>query len=270
MQPLTLNLKRVIALLATSMMAVSSLPASAATEYKLASGPDIGIRQIFEDGDSIVLQFERPPEPGALVARTKGGERIPVRNFGRFVVLDRQASDLTVAIGEEANRIVSADVFRTELAAKKAREEQERQAREAAERAAQEAAERERLAREEAARVAAAEQRAKPAQVADRAEYAAEKSKAVSQVAPKCGDEQMWIAKPGETLRDTIEAWSAREGWTLVWDAPVDYQIVAPFSIASCYSDAIVKVFAAYEKAEKPLLADGHVNQKTLVVTLRK
>lgn len=263
---------RGLALLAGYLLAaIASSSLSAATEYKIASGPDIGIRQIFEDADSIVLQFERAPDANSIVAKTKGGDSIHVRSLGRFIVLNhRAASDLTVQIGDETNRIVSADIFRSELAAKKAREEQERLAREAAERAAREAAERERLAREEAQRVAAAELRANPTQVADRAEYAAEKSKATSQTLPRCGEEQMWIAKPGDTLRDTVDAWSAREGWTMVWDAAVDYPISAPISFTGCYADALTKLFAAYDKAEKPLLADGHVTQKTLVVSLRK
>lgn len=251
--------------------------AANATDYKISSGPDLGIRQIFEEGQTIVIQFENAPAPGSVSAKTVSGEDIPVRALGRFTVVTKTAPDFTVQVGNgnDRNRIVSAEIFRQELAAKRAKDEADRKAREEAARQAK--LEAERLAREEAARTAAlaAEQAAQSKSIPDdtaktRAEYAAELAKASSGAVPRCEATQKWAAKSGQTLRDAVEGWTTKEGWTLVWDTTVDYPISAPIAFEGCFADAVISLFGAYDKAEKPLVVDGHVNQKTLVVTARK
>lgn len=36
-----------------------------------------------------------------------------------------------------------------------------------------------------------------------------------------------WTVRTDSTLRATLEAWAAREGWDLVWDAKNDYRLRA-------------------------------------------
>jgi len=79
---------------------------------------------------------------------------------------------------------------------------------------------------------------------------------------------QVWVAKQGDTLRDSVTAWVNKSGWkALVWDADYDYPIEAQLTFEGSFRDAIVGIFRSYETAQRPLFADVHEPQKLIVVT---
>lgn len=79
---------------------------------------------------------------------------------------------------------------------------------------------------------------------------------------------QVWVAKKGDTLRESVSAWVTKAGWQgLVWNADYDYPIEAQLTFEGSFKDAIVGIFRAYEKAQRPLYADAHEPQKIIVVT---
>lgn len=76
----------------------------------------------------------------------------------------------------------------------------------------------------------------------------------------------VWIAKAGETVRSTVEEWSRKAGWTVVWPMlDLDYRIVAPLSFDGSIVDATGKLTRLYESAERPLAVDIRVPQKVIV-----
>lgn len=48
-----------------------------------------------------------------------------------------------------------------------------------------------------------------------------------------------WTVRSESTLKGTLEAWSAREGWELVWDAKNDYRLRASADLGPNFMRAI-------------------------------
>ena len=48
-----------------------------------------------------------------------------------------------------------------------------------------------------------------------------------------------WSVRSETTLRDTLENWSAREGWELIWDARNDYRIRASADLGQDFLSAV-------------------------------
>jgi len=72
---------------------------------------------------------------------------------------------------------------------------------------------------------------------------------------------QNWQSIPGQTLRQTLTAWSAQApcaeapGWVVIWDSKFDYQIDTPLSFSGTFESLLSQVFDLYKTAEKPLFA---------------
>lgn len=63
-----------------------------------------------------------------------------------------------------------------------------------------------------------------------------------------------WQARVGSTLRESMQAWATRAGWTLRWEASgIDYPIVAPLHFTGTYVSAASAVISAYAHADRPL-----------------
>lgn len=77
-------------------------------------------------------------------------------------------------------------------------------------------------------------------------------SPAPAPVAPK---PDPWLARTGATLRSTVETWGKRSGWTVVWNAAIDYPIVGELRYEDDFVAAIQGVFRAHATAERPLRA---------------
>lgn len=76
----------------------------------------------------------------------------------------------------------------------------------------------------------------------------------------------LWEAKVGSTVRSTMEDWSKRAGWMLVWPmGDLDYRVIAPLRFNGSIVDATSNLARLYESAERPLAVDIHVTQKVIV-----
>ena len=83
--------------------------------------------------------------------------------------------------------------------------------------------------------------------------------------------QSLWIAKAGSTLRESVADWAKCADWVLKWNADdLDYPIIGDLTYQGSFQDAITGVFRAYEKSERPMLVDGSVKQRLLVVTEKK
>lgn len=68
---------------------------------------------------------------------------------------------------------------------------------------------------------------------------------------------QSWLLSKDKTLKENIEDWASKSGWTVSWDAP-DYKIVADVTLSGAIDDPngpIARIIAAYQSAEQPLIA---------------
>lgn len=258
-----MTLKYKLTVLAVMMVSSAFSATALASSWKIASGPDLGIRQIFEDAGTLVLQFDSEPA-GDLSVTTPAGEELSNQRRGRYVVLTKFTHDFQVSADAGSNRIVTEEIFRQEVGARRAqREREERERKE----------ELERQARLDAARKAAAER--EDAQIAA---LAAAKS-ALSPLSvtvpvpppppPSACETQNWHGLVGSTLHDVVDAWTKKAGWLLVWQPEIDYPMSAPVAFEGCFADAITSLFNAYKQVDHPFEVKGMVEQKTLVVSLR-
>lgn len=213
-----------------------------ASSWKIASGPDLGIRQIFEDAGTLVLQFDAEPA-GELNVTTPAGEELSNQRRGRYVVLTKFTHDFRVSADAGTNRIVTEDIFRQEAGVRRAQRERE-------ERVRKESAELEAAARERATSNIAVSVPLPPAQ-------------------PAC-EVQSWQGQVGSTLHDVVDAWTKKAGWILVWEPEIDYLMSAPVVFQGCFADVITSLFNAYKQVDHPFEVLGMTQQKTLVVSLRK
>lgn len=79
----------------------------------------------------------------------------------------------------------------------------------------------------------------------------------------------IWSLDSTKTLRDNVDAWAKKAGWTLVWDA-VDYPIFAPASFQGDFSASdgpLAQLFSGYRDSDQPLLV--RLTSKDKVVYVR-
>jgi len=257
-----MTLKFKLTALAVMIASAVCSTAALASSWKIASGPDLGIRQIFEDAGTLVLQFDMEPA-GNLAVTTPAGEELSNRRNGRYVVLTRFTHDFLVTGDAGEDRIVTDEIFHQEAEvrrAQRAREERERKE------------DAERQARMDAARKAAAahQEAQSDALVAGSSTLSSSVSVSVplTPTPPAC-EAQNWQGVVGSTLHDVVDAWTKKAGWILVWQPEIDYPMSAPVAFQGCYADAITSLFAAYKQVDHPFEVKGMVDQKTLVVSLR-
>lgn len=68
---------------------------------------------------------------------------------------------------------------------------------------------------------------------------------------------ESWVLDPNKTLKENVEAWGKKAGWTVVWNA-VDYNVAAKVVLHGSFSSnegPIATLMKAYEKTKQPLLA---------------
>ncbi|OLU25489.1 hypothetical protein BVH03_17705 [Pseudomonas sp. PA15(2017)] len=82
---------------------------------------------------------------------------------------------------------------------------------------------------------------------------------------------QIWSAESGSTLRDSVEAWAEKAGWTLIWEQDdLNYPIVAPLRFEGSFQEAIDQVFPLYDKAPRSFVVDGSSSQRFVHIAERK
>lgn len=92
------------------------------------------------------------------------------------------------------------------------------------------------------------------------------------QITADPGASQVWTAKVGSTLRESIQAWADQASWHLIWDAPdgpdkqVNYPIKMELTFHGSVDQAISQCIALYEKASKPLQVIISPEQRGVIV----
>lgn len=75
-----------------------------------------------------------------------------------------------------------------------------------------------------------------------------------------------WDIPVGMMLSTAMLHWAEQWGWTLIWQADIDYRIAAPIHIEANFLDGVSQVLAAYRQAHRPLWGDWQEQQKILVI----
>lgn len=82
---------------------------------------------------------------------------------------------------------------------------------------------------------------------------------------------QTWLLSKNKTLKENIQDWASKAGWTVSWDAP-DYRIVADVTLTGSIDDSngpIARIIAAYQTAEQPLIAKLSEGNKVIRIESR-
>ncbi len=77
-----------------------------------------------------------------------------------------------------------------------------------------------------------------------------------------------WSLDPALTLRENIEQWGKKAGWTIIWEG-ADYPIAAKASFAGDFSSPegpVAKLIEAYESSDQPLIAKLTTMDRVLYV----
>lgn len=80
-----------------------------------------------------------------------------------------------------------------------------------------------------------------------------------------------WTLDPSKTLRENVETWAKRAGWTSVWQG-ADYPVVAAATFTGEFASAegpLAKLIAAYDTSDQPLLAKLTTMDRVVTVTNR-
>lgn len=126
-----------------------------------------------------------------------------------------------------------------------------------------------RAAEPEAAKVAVPAEPARAAKPAKAAEKAPQADDAKAKAPDVQG--QLWVARSGSTLRKTVEEWCRVIGWTPVWEpVDLDYPNPATRTFEGGFEQAVKELFAPYEKAKRPLLADGWRGNAVLFISEKR
>lgn len=79
----------------------------------------------------------------------------------------------------------------------------------------------------------------------------------------------VWQAFAGQSLRDTVAAWSTKAGYELVWDADFDFPVRAGVRLDGDFIQVVTNLFNAYAAADRPLSVDIFKEQKLVRVQAR-
>lgn len=95
---------------------------------------------------------------------------------------------------------------------------------------------------------------------------------AVKPIAPPAPVVQTWTLDPTKTLRENVEAWTKKAGWShVVWEG-ADYPVVASATFTGSFDSPegpLAELISAYDGSEQPLLARLLRRDKVVHVTNR-
>lgn len=87
-------------------------------------------------------------------------------------------------------------------------------------------------------------------------------------VAVPAKPQEVWEARKGSTLHETVLTWSKRANWVIDWvPKDLDYPIEATLSFKGSFEQAIHALFPLYDKAERSFRVDGSRPQHRLTIT---
>jgi type IV pili sensor histidine kinase/response regulator len=61
-----------------------------------------------------------------------------------------------------------------------------------------------------------------------------------------------WIAESGHTLRETLQGWAAKAGWTIVWQSSFDYPLMASARLSGDFPAAVAALIEGFSEAAPP------------------
>lgn len=84
---------------------------------------------------------------------------------------------------------------------------------------------------------------------------------------PADASQQEWVARGGQTLRQTLEKWSADAGWAIAWESERDYPLQASASFYGDFETASGNLLRAFSLAEPPVRATIYRGNRVIVVS---
>ena len=78
--------------------------------------------------------------------------------------------------------------------------------------------------------------------------------------------EEVWLAVPGNTLRDVLVDWGKRAGWTIVWQSDREYPLEAPAKFSGDFVSAARRLFDGFATAMPAPLGNLYKENQVLVV----
>lgn len=76
-----------------------------------------------------------------------------------------------------------------------------------------------------------------------------------------------WIARQGQTLRATLEAWGREAGWRVAWRADHEYTLMASAEFQGSFEDAAGTLIEAFANASPPIFGRLYSGNRVLVIT---
>ena len=78
-----------------------------------------------------------------------------------------------------------------------------------------------------------------------------------------------WAVMAGSTLKSTLEGWgrTSGEGWTVIWDNPVDYRIRASATFYGSFEDAVGRLTDAIHQSNPELSVTLYRGNSVIHVT---
>lgn len=85
-----------------------------------------------------------------------------------------------------------------------------------------------------------------------------------------------WVIDPAKTLRENLDTWVKKEGWTLAWNATyaekiVDYKMNSKIVLKGPLlgeKGALAKLIGSYSDAEYPLAVESHKTNRVIEVKI--
>jgi hypothetical protein len=79
--------------------------------------------------------------------------------------------------------------------------------------------------------------------------------------------EGAWVARQGQTLRATLEAWGREAGWRVAWRADHEYTLMASAEFQGSFEDAAGTLIEAFANASPPIFGRLYSGNRVLVIT---
>jgi hypothetical protein len=76
-----------------------------------------------------------------------------------------------------------------------------------------------------------------------------------------------WVARQGQTLRETLEAWGREAGWRIAWRADHEYILMASAEFHGTFEDAAGTLIEAFANASPPIFGRLYSGNRVLVIT---
>lgn len=80
---------------------------------------------------------------------------------------------------------------------------------------------------------------------------------------------EAYFLRKGPSLRDQVDDWAQRAGWSLVWELPYDYRVVVDAGFHGPIFDAVATLVKSYERAGEMRDVEWVFNDGNKVIVVR-